>query len=548
LHTKPESVRRRVSRPARPSQRLQACLARACIVLAGLLGPAGGALAQALRAPDPIGDLERWTERLGRVARELEQADVESARELSAAARMAALGDMSSRRRVAGALLDLAEVAPGGRAAARGLVEAEEPPPESPLARIRELGRGGLAVLLQGEDGRATATWLAADVLARPASEPAWRRAGAARALAGRHLASTRLALFAGALEEDLAVRRACQRALVGWPDEGVHRFLLEQSARARERPGWIEPRLVREHFAGVQLPLQSPLAAQLAKLVRTDLAGEDWRVACQALELGRGLPDGLAVPLLIDAMRDWQARRTAGKGRLRVESDLAAELRRRSGRNIGPHPERWATWWRARVAGAGEAEQAPASPGTAAGFFGLRPQTDRLVFVLDRSGSMDATFAASGRTRYQEAVEQLCALLEALGPQARFRVILFSSGLRISGADLEPATEAAIAATRSWMLYRAPDGGTELAPAVREAMHLDARGRPDLERLEADSVVVLCDGETAEGPGWVRALLEGPNQEAALVFHCVQIGGGSDGTLEALANGTGGSYVSVPD
>jgi hypothetical protein len=494
---------------------------------------------QALRAADPIGDLVRWTERLARSGGEPPFEDLERTRLLATDARNLALTQSGQRLRAVGALLDLSEVAPGGRRPQRS---------EGPLESVRGIGRDELRLLLRGEEGRSVADWLAASVLSRPASEPAWRRAGAARALEGLHLPSTKLALFAGALDEDAQVRGACQRALVGWPDDGVHRFLLDQAERGRRQLDWIEPRLVREHFAGLRLPLDSPIAARVAAQVRDALGADDWRAAARAIELGRGLPDGLAVPVLIDAMRRWQARRASGGGRLRIEADLAAELRRRSGRNIGAHPERWATWWRSRVAGAGEDAPAPGSPTTAAGFFGLRPETDRVVFVLDRSGSMEAPFGALDHSRHEEAVEQLCALLEALGPQARFRVILFSSGLRISGPRLEAATAAQIASTRAWMLYRGPEGGTELEPAVREALHLDARGRPDLEALEADTVVVLCDGETAEGPGWVRALLEGPNQEAALVFHCVQIGGGGDGTLEALAQGSGGSFLVVKD
>lgn len=513
-----------------------------------MFAAAASVFGQALREADPIGDLARWTERLERGGEKLEAQDLERARELAAEARRTALGDSGQRPRAAGALLDLCEVAPGGHRPPR-----PAPPPDEDwfgpsLESVHAVGRGELRTLLQGDAGLATATWLAASVLSRPASEPAWRRAGAARALEGLHLPPTRLALFAGAMDEDAIVRGACQRALVGWQDEGVHRFLLDQLTRQRQRHDWIEPRLVREHFAQTRLPLDSPLASRVAAQVRGDLVGDDWRAAARAIELGRGLPDGLAVPVLIDAMRHWQKIRAAGQGRIRIEADLAAELRRRSGRNIGAHPERWSTWWRARVAGAGEESPAPSAPGTTAGFFGLRPETDRVVFVLDRSGSMEALFGTGERSRYEEAVEQLCDLLEALGPQARFRVIQFSSGLRISSAQLEAATPVQINSTRSWMLYRGPDGGTELEPAVREAMELDARGRPDLDALEADTVVVLCDGETAEGPGWVRGLLEGPNQEAALVFHCVQIGGGGDGTLEALAKGSGGSYLVVTD
>ena len=512
------------------------------------LGLAGAAAAQELRAPDPLGDLERWTARVGRNGRRVDLEDVARARQLAAAARMAALERDALRPRAAGALLDLTIAGADPRPAPRGAFDGPGGGSPDPVSAVRAVGRDELRGLLGGDAGATTAAWLASDVLARTASEPAERRAAAAEALVGLHLPATRLALFAGALEEDARVRTACQRALVGWEDDGVHRFLFEAAERGRRELDWIEPRLVREHFSSVRLALTSPVAARVLASVRADLAGDDWRRAVRAVELGRSLPDGLAVPALIDGMRDWRARREQGRGRLRVEADLAAELRRRSGRNIGPHPERWATWWRARVAGAGDAPEAAGSPGTAAGFFGLRPLTDRVVFVLDRSGSMDVAFSASERTRYEEAVEQLCALLASLGPEARYRVILFSAGLRVSSPDLRAASEAQIAATRAWMLYRAPQGGTELEPAVREALRLDRDGRPDLDELEADTVIVLCDGETAEGPEWVEPLLDGPNQEACLVFHCVQIGGGSDGTLEALAKGTGGTYVSVPD
>lgn len=519
----------------------------ACVALATSAGAA-----QQLRASDPLGDLERWTARLGRNGRRVEAEDVSQARSLAAAARRTALEQERLRPRAAGALLDLALAGPAARPAARGVVVDPGVADLDPTTLVRAVGREELRGLLLGESGLPTAAWLASDVLARAASEPPARRAAAAEALEGLHLAPTRLALFAGALDEDLLVRRACQRALVGWDDDGVHRFLLDQAARGRDELGWIEPRLVRRHFADVRLALTSPVAARVLGLVREGLGSEDWRRCVRTLELGRCLPDGMAVPPLIDALRDWQARRQAGKGRLRVEADLAAELRRRSGRNIGPHPERWATWWRSRVAGAssggGEAPEGDGASRTSAGFFGLRPMTDRVVFVLDRSGSMDAVFSASERTRYEEAVLQLCALLESLGPQARYRVILFSSGLRISSAELREADEGQIASTRAWMLYRDPEGGTQLEPAVREALRLDREQRPDLTELDADTVIVLCDGQTAEGPGWVEALLEGPNQEACVVFHCVQIGGGGDGTLEALAQGTGGTFVTVPD
>jgi Mg-chelatase subunit ChlD len=187
-------------------------------------------------------------------------------------------------------------------------------------------------------------------------------------------------------------------------------------------------------------------------------------------------------------------------------------------------------------------------TPSTRASFFGLQLPTDRVVFVVDRSGSMSAPFGASDRSRYQEAVAQVLGFLRVQGDTARFRVILFGSGFASSSSALQPANERNLAALERWLGSRTPGGGTELRPAIEEAIALTPSGRCDLALLEADSVVVLCDGETAEGPLWVQPLLERVNGEACLVFHAVQIGGAGDGTLEALAEQTGGQHLRIAE
>jgi len=137
-------------------------------------------------------------------------------------------------------------------------------------------------------------------------------------------------------------------------------------------------------------------------------------------------------------------------------------------------------------------------------------------------------------------------ALLESLGPQTRFRVILFSGEARAWSRELRPATKTNLGLVRSWMSHNGPGGATHLQPAVAEAMRLDSRGRVNLSKLEADTVIVLCDGATAEGPGWVEPLMEGPNEAACLMFHSVQIGAGGDTTLERLAEQSGGDFLRV--
>jgi uncharacterized protein with von Willebrand factor type A (vWA) domain len=166
---------------------------------------------------------------------------------------------------------------------------------------------------------------------------------------------------------------------------------------------------------------------------------------------------------------------------------------------------------------------------------------------VIDRSGSMAGDFGTSGSSRYSEALRQMGVFLEQLGPRARFDVILFSDQPKRWSGSLKPATTAMISAARAWALNQPPAGGTQLRPAIERALEFSARsGTVDLEKLEADTVIVLCDGATAEGSSWVLPLFQALGDSTCLQIHSVQIGSGGDGTLEALAKMSGGQFTRI--
>jgi len=305
----------------------------------------------------------------------------------------------------------------------------------------------------------------------------------------------------------------------------------------------------LESHFQGVTLEPGGLAEEQLFQYVRERLPSSDWHLASRAVALSSALSDRRAAPPLIEAMNVWLTRKRGGLQAARLLGDLEVELERRSGRKLGQKPQRWRAWWRAVRSGD---TKLPSEDGTAertrAAFFGLRPETDRVVFVLDRSGSMDAamgtgtkTTGGKARTRFDEAGTQLIRCLEGLGEDARFEVILFSDGLRSFRGELVPANEKNLKSLARWISLSGPDGGTNLRPGVRAAMRLD-----DPDTLEADTVIVLCDGETAEGPTWVGSFIRKHNDLARVRFHAVQLGGRSDGTLEALCEHTSGDYVEI--
>jgi hypothetical protein len=418
----------------------------------------------------------------------------------------------------------------------------------SPIAQVRDLA----AQTLRAHMGDALVHRIAHHTLALPKSQPLPRRVAAAWLLVGRYQPDTMLALFGCARESEAELKSVAIEALLGWNDDAVHMFLIEQMSGASAGYGPLGS-VAERHFGQVSLLPDSRVRTRLATLVRDRLASVDWREASRAVTLSKALDNSAVVPALIEALSAWMARGEAGGQAMRVEFEIVHALEARSGRTLGLHPDNWRLWWEA-VRRGDVRGQHPYTTGNVAPlhttFFGLHPTSDRITFVIDRSGSMSAPFNAistpGGRaaaTRWQEAVNQLIGFVESIGEQSRFNVIVFHDYAEVWRPKLQPATLENRRNAREWLSKR-PNGGTQLRAGVERAMMIGPDGDADLSHLEADTIIVLCDGETAEGSGWVEPFLERVNSHARVMFHGVQIGSRGDGTLEKLAEGSGGQFV----
>ncbi len=104
------------------------------------------------------------------------------------------------------------------------------------------------------------------------------------------------------------------------------------------------------------------------------------------------------------------------------------------------------------------------------------------VAVVLDVSGSMAGD-------KIEQAREALRGLLGSLGPQDRFRLIAFSSGVTTQAADWSPVTADALRAARDWIAHLEPNGGTNIGGALEEAFRVGAgAGRLPI-------VIFLTDG-----------------------------------------------------
>ncbi len=401
--------------------------------------------------------------------------------------------------------------------------------------------------------------WIAREVVVVAADNPVDRRAAGALILRARREPSVLPSLLVAARSEETVLRGAAIEALVGWPDELAHRLHLGllREAKAKLPPQWIGAS--RTHFRRLRLKEGQDINSELEALVRETLKDTDWRRATLGAEISWALPDGMAVPLLLSAMETWTKRALEGQPVRRVLGDVTRELEQRSGLKLGPHPDRWLAWWsNVRAGKTNPLPDANPPDRTQAAFFGLRPSSDRVVLILDRSGSMDVPFTPKGRsstgkkgrpwTRHDEVLSQLKSYLSGLSPQGRFNLVVFGDQARVWRSKMQATSESQARAGQTWAQRQGPKGGTHLRLGIQAALGIDRDGEVDLDDLEVDTLVVLCDGKTASGADWVTPFLRRYRAQTGIVVHGVQIGAAGDGTLEALAEGTGGEFVRVED
>lgn len=395
-------------------------------------------------------------------------------------------------------------------------------------------------LVLTGESAYA---WIAESILSSDQG-PQEPRLVAAKLLQGKRERSTRQALMFTARTSVLELRQAALEALVGWDDPVVSHFFLESMAEEGHGLQYLT-----RHFASFNMRLHPRVERPLLELCRKLYRSSEWRDAARAGHLIRCLASPKAVPVLLDALVVWEHRMGSKSGSKRILWEVCGELRQRSGRALKPEPELWQKWWQEVESGAQKLPEQLAEEGievSQSGFYGLQALTDRVLFVIDRSGSMLDPIGTDQGTRYEEAVGQFVDYMHASGPETRFSVVLFSDEARVYSRVLRKASSRNVAAARRWLEQNGPEGGTYLHHGLSVALELGPGGQLSPQKVEADTLIVLCDGRTSEGPGWVEPWLRRWNDEAQLVFQCVEIGNSGDGTLEALAGLSGGDYVRV--
>jgi len=245
-------------------------------------------------------------------------------------------------------------------------------------------------------------------------------------------------------------------------------------------------------------------------------LSTADGPLLLECLAEIRQRPNLEDVSYLIDLLPENQGR---------ARNEAVNLLREITGYSIGPDYKSWRWFYlKHRAEGtpflAKDVDERDPTTATAA-FLGIRILGDRVAFVLDSSGSMQANMQYSQQqSRGICAVSELITLLPQLPASTRFTVLFFAETIRaLSTHGLVPKTDEQLKATFSWLGKNKFDGGTNLYGGLEAAFALD----------EVDEIVLLSDGEPSVGSitdvELIRARVAAWNRWRNVRVSCISFG-----------------------
>ncbi len=278
-------------------------------------------------------------------------------------------------------------------------------------------------------------------------------------------------------------------------------------------------------------------------------LDDEDWRVRVEVVEQVRLLHRVRAVPLLIERMDQETPR---------ISRDMHLALRLITGADHGPRSARWRAWWE----GEGQAFEQPKAKAahqaevarrkrkkkstTRGTFYGLKILSERVVFVVDRSGSMNgrAMLPAGperkkpeASTRFEVAREQILNVLPGLSEKALVNLVYFGTGLFPWEGELVRLEEKTLKRMLKHVARAPMGGGTNVWGGLSFAF----------EDPRVDTIVLLTDGQPSVGEVTdtqeIRSRIERMNRTRKVLIHCVSVGRKSR-FLRLLAEENGGIYT----
>ena len=238
-----------------------------------------------------------------------------------------------------------------------------------------------------------------------------------------------------------------------------------------------------------------------------------------------------------------------------------------------------WAGWWRDEGvswldrAGSKRYGTTGAKRSGDASFYGIETRSNRIVFVLDRSGSMAAPVPQRGpitgkdkhlpgKTKLEVAKNQLARTIRKLDAGVRFAVVFYSHDVKVwkNPPRLIQATSKNKRKAIDWFMKLGPEGSTMIFAALHKALayaKVGGGGKSSTDPWGADTIYLLSDGaptvpggsDALKGPALAKAVKRflDANHAFGCVVNTVGVGPRHNRALMmSLARETGGTYKAV--
>jgi len=171
--------------------------------------------------------------------------------------------------------------------------------------------------------------------------------------------------------------------------------------------------------------------------------------------------------------------------------------------------------------------------------FFGLKPKSKKIVYVVDSSKSMNFPHESVGKTRLGRVKLELAKSILAMDEHQQFFVIFFSDfAIPMPARQLQPATPQSKQKFLSWVARVPGVGTTEPLEALILAL-----------RLQPDTIYFLTDGQF--NPSVVRAfnkVAENTHRNQTIIVNGICLGNREgEQLIRELAEKNSGTYTFIP-
>ena len=324
-------------------------------------------------------------------------------------------------------------------------------------------------------------------------------------------------------------------------------------------------------------------IPGNLLKTVLEDMGGvlaldKAWQARAAAADALLALKTLKAVPYLIKGLDSELKRRGRRDWSRRVAKGIGRALKVLTGMNFSiDSAEPWKEWWEksgktGKIAykGIGKSGKAEGTAGVYVRYFNIDVDSDRILFIVDASGSMARKVKLKGRyagmegetVKFDLVKRELKKVILALPSKAAVNVIFFNEEITPfrpmspGNPGLMLMSDRNKEALLEFLALTSPRGLTNLYGALNLALHA-TEGRKSFGRgkrsytdpVTFDTIYLLSDGAPTAGkvvdPERILELVDEANAVKKVVINTITFGDVNNAMfMEELARRNGGEHV----